>query len=71
MEKRVKSLTSDIDGGDAGRSENHMFFGSGFGYITQKGRFTCAGLSGKENRVTGRLDQRQGSAELAIIEIYA
>ena len=70
LEETVQGAASGIDGGDARRSQHHVFFLRGLADVFQEGRLTCSCFSRKEYGLAGILDELQCILELGVGGIY-
>lgn len=70
LEETVQGAASGVDGGDACRSQYHVFLLRGLADVFQEGRLTCSCFSRKEYGLAGILDEFQCILELGVGGIY-
>ena len=70
-EKGVEGLAADVDGGDAGGSEDDEFLACVGGDVAQEGALAGAGFAGEEDGAVGVAQQAQCGLELGVLDVYA
>ena len=66
----MQGTSSCIDGRDARRRQNHVFFLHVGTHVFQEGRFTRTGLARQENRLASVLDEVQRILKFGVVGIY-